>query len=72
MEGVILLKNKKSYILISQNVAFNLAPPTRFERMAFRLGGGRSIHLSYGGTDIFILSYDNWFVNLLWTWPNGT
>ena len=30
------------------------------------------IHLSYGGTDIFILSYDNWFVNLLWTWPNGT
>ena len=45
---------------------------TRFERMAFRLGGGRSIHLSYGGTDIFILSYDNWFVNLLWTWPNGT
>ena len=51
---------------------FPMAPPTRFERMAFRLGGGRSIHLSYGGTDIFILSYDNWFVNLLWTWPNGT
>ena len=51
---------------------FPMAPPTRFERMAFRLGGGRSIHLSYGGTGIFILSYDNWFVNLLWTWPNGT
>ena len=35
MEGVILLKNKKSYILISQNVAFNLVPvvgvePTRY------------------------------------------
>ena len=26
-----------------------LAPPARFERTAFRLGGGRSIHLSYGG-----------------------
>ena len=26
-----------------------LAPPTRFERVAFRLGGERSILLSYGG-----------------------
>ena len=26
-----------------------MAPPTRFERVAFRLGGERSILLSYGG-----------------------
>ena len=25
--------------------------PMRFERMAYRLGGDRSIHLSYGSTD---------------------
>ena len=28
------------------------APPTRFERATFPLGGGRSIHLSYGGSEV--------------------
>ncbi len=28
-----------------------MAPPTRFERVTFRLGGGCSILLSYGGKD---------------------
>ena len=41
-----------------------MAPPTRFERMAFRLGGERSIRLSYGGRNTAdpaeFLSYTKW------------
>ena len=32
-----------------------MAPPTRFERVAFRLGGERSILLSYGGRQAWII-----------------
>ena len=41
-------KNKKKS---PENVVFSglLASPARFERAAFRLGGDRSILLSYGG-----------------------
>lgn len=35
MEGVILLKNKKSYILISQNVAFNLGLRYKKDTLSF-------------------------------------
>ena len=38
-----------------------MAPPTRFERMAFRLGGGRSIRLSYWGVyEIELWTYRLW------------
>ncbi len=36
------LRKTEDFVLV-------VAPPMRFERMAFRLGGERSILLSYGG-----------------------
>ena len=37
---------------------FLLAAPRRFERLAYRLGGGCSIQLSYGAVLIFILKVE--------------
>ena len=42
---------KNACKLLSGLQAFDLASPARFERAAFRLGGERSILLSYGDID---------------------
>ena len=47
------------------NFRLFLAPPTRFERVAFRLGGERSILLSYGGISGYILPQSFSIVNIV-------
>jgi hypothetical protein len=34
-----------------------MVPPARFQRATFRLGGGRSMQLSYGSTSEEIIEY---------------
>ena len=37
-----------------------MVPPARFQRATFRLGGGRSMQLSYGSTSEEIVSCTSW------------
>ena len=43
-------KKRHSTLAVVQRQQFCLVPPARFQRATFRLGGGRSMQLSYGST----------------------
>ena len=53
-EGVLIvpqgtLSSKKTIFVYQTNMAFFVAPPARLELTTLRLGGVRSIQVSYGG-----------------------